>query len=140
MTRVGTRWVGTSMTTGAVLLLLVAHGIIAPEPVGASECCQVCEAKEAACYNACEQMSHNEGGGDSLGACYETCDDELYYAPYACWAHCSYCGQPPDPARCFAFASGHYYGNCLWYFQGVCQEWQVLHDVWSWEVSSGFCT
>jgi hypothetical protein len=139
MRRRATRWVGAGLTAGAVLAILVAHAVLGPTPVGASECCQVCEAKEAACYAACQGMSHEEGETDTLSACYTACEDALYFSVYGCWANCTYCGQPPSPQQCFQYYNWHV-TQCSHWTNEVCDQWETIHEVSSFAVDEGWCT
>ncbi len=140
MTRRGTRWAGAGLTAGAVIAMLVVHALFAAVPVAAAECCQACEAKEAACYAECEAMSHEEGESDTLGACYTACLDDLYHAVHGCWTHCVYCGQPPSPRQCYQYYNWHV-PQCVHVNENQqCDQWITLHEVTSFPVDEGWCT
>ncbi len=139
MTVRGTRWVGAGITVCAALVLLAAHAIVVPTPVRAAECCQVCEAKEAACYATCESMSHEDGETDSLGACYTACQDELYHPTHGCWTHCVYCGQPPSPRSCYSYTVFHE-TVCVYWVLGLCVQTETYHWTYVQEVDFGNCT
>jgi hypothetical protein len=140
MTRGVTRWVGTGLTAGTVLALLLAYALVGATPVGASECCQVCEVKQAACYAACEGMSHEEGDTDSLDACYTACDDNLYDSVNGCWTHCTNCGQPPSPSQCYSYTIQH-----VWYCAQcsppctLCWQWVAIHPMWVQQTGNEWC-
>ncbi len=142
-----TRLVAAMMTVAAVLAFLAIHAVVAPEPVGASECCQNCDAKEAACYDSCADAAHGLAEDDTLQSCYDNCFEDLYTQSYSCFAHCSYCSTPPNPSVCYTFVMEHQY-ECVWYdfdppFE--CMEWQLIpnasgHVFAAYQTGNEWCT
>ena len=124
MTMALVRRLAVSMVLGtiATVWLIVS---LAPEPVIAAECCQTCETKDASCSSSCYNMSHEEGGDDSLEACLATCQYQLWERPGACWRHCSYC---TPPAPCVGLSVEHYCFQWGWSEElgDYCEVWDRI--------------
>ena len=100
-----TRCVATTMSCVALASTLFILALQTP-PLIASECCQSCEAKEAACYARCDAIPHEDGPNDSVLACEADCDYNLSARPSACWQNCSYC-YPSNP-YCYGATIEHF--------------------------------
>jgi hypothetical protein len=137
------RFAGIAMTVAAVAALLAAYGVMRPEPVGAYQCCQDCEAKQDACEWACTLDTLDEG--EDISDCYDACSEALWSSSgLGCWSHCSYCNPTPTPNNCYESEIGHWY-VCDWYDEsGQCLHWAQLPGTrtieWRWNVNSVFCT
>ncbi len=98
---------------GCLLLLVDPH-----EPAGASEaatlapCCQECEVMEAACYDECESMTHDQGSGDSLSSCMDDCDNDEILT--SCYSNCYYCSPAPQNA-CYTAELDHEIAGPVWH-------------------------
>jgi len=94
-----TRVAGSLMTGASVALLLILHATALAPVALAQVCCEECDEKSAACWAACDAMSHDAGGSDSVQECRDDCDADLMEHCYL-HNHCRWCfmDSPPTPA------------------------------------------
>jgi hypothetical protein len=110
MKRLVVRAIGGGLFAASSLTLVLVL-TMAQEPVGASACCQVCDANEAACYNSCALLPE----GEPRDTCQAECFHQLYQVPWACFLHCNPCG-PSSPASTICYTCTTTY----WYENGLC--------------------